>query len=188
MNLEFQCPHCQLNMTCDSEHAGKIVACPGCNGRFTVPVPQNPALAGASSWPGVPARQAAAQRDGWQEEDHANINFGASLGIGALATAVLLLALAPFRGAYFSDLFLQRGWVNYAEVFLFLWGCVILVMKSQKAKRQEQAMLLDVLPARLGAEINADTVAMFIEHIYKLPARLRDSLMVNRIRKGLELF
>ncbi|MCU0782372.1 MAG: MotA/TolQ/ExbB proton channel family protein [Akkermansiaceae bacterium] len=188
MNLEFQCPHCQLNMTCDSEHAGKIVACPGCNGRFTVPVPQNPVLAGTSSWPGVPARQAAAQRGGWQEEDHANINFGASLGIGALVTAALLLVLVPFRGAYFSDLFLQRGWVNYAEVFLFLWGCVILVMKSQKAKRQEQAMLLDVLPARLGAEINIDTVALFIEHIYKLPARLRDSLMVNRIRKGLELF
>ena len=61
-------------------------------------------------------------------------------------------------------------------------------MKWKKAKRQRQAMLLDVVPASLGAEINAHTVNGFIEHIYKLPLRLRDSLMVNRIRKALELF
>jgi hypothetical protein len=49
-------------------------------------------------------------------------------------------------------------------------------------------MLLDVVPASLGGEINAATVGGFIEHMYKLPLRLRDSLMVNRVRKALELF
>jgi hypothetical protein len=49
-------------------------------------------------------------------------------------------------------------------------------------------MLLDVVPASLGCEINAATVGGFIEHMYKLPLRLRDSLMVNRVRKALELF
>ena len=48
--------------------------------------------------------------------------------------------------------------------------------------------LLDVVPAGLGGEINAGTVGGFIEHMYKLPLRLRDSLMVNRVRKALELF
>jgi flagellar motor component MotA len=188
MNLEFQCPHCQLNMTCDSEHCGKIVACPGCNGRFTVPTLPDLPVTGTTPHTRSFPPSAAAQRGGWQEEDHANINFGVSLAIGAAITVAFLVILVPFKGKYFSDLFLQRGWVNYAEVFLFIWGCAILVMKWNKSKRQGQAMLLDILPTRLGGEINSKTVAAFIEHIYKLPNRLRDSLMVNRIRKGLELF
>jgi hypothetical protein len=49
-------------------------------------------------------------------------------------------------------------------------------------------LLLDVLPQRLGREINSGNVGKFVDHVYTLPIRLRDSLMVNRIRKGLELF
>lgn len=78
--------------------------------------------------------------------------------------------------------------MNYAETFLFVWGLVILGMKFFKAKRQSQAMLLDILPKSLGLEITSGNVGSYIEHIYKLPFRLRDSLMVNRIRKALELF
>ena len=48
--------------------------------------------------------------------------------------------------------------------------------------------MLDVLPWEMGAEINANNVGSFIDQLYKLPMRLRDSMMVNRIRKGLELF
>jgi biopolymer transport protein ExbB/TolQ len=40
----------------------------------------------------------------------------------------------------------------------------------------------------LGTEVNSQNVANFIDNLYALPARLRDSMMVNRIRKGLELF
>lgn len=116
------------------------------------------------------------------------MGFWQSLGIGLSITVPFLLALLPFKGQYFSDLFLQRGWVNWAEVFLFIWGSVILAMKWKKSKRQQQAMLLDILPAKLSAEINRNTVGAVVDHIYKLPNRLRDSLMVNRIRKGLELF
>lgn len=174
-------------MTADDEYAGKVVACPGCNEKFIVPA--LPANAAASSGP---ANQRAAtpqgQRGGWHEEDHANVSFLISLGYGLLFTAIFLGAMFPFAGQYFSDIFLDRGWVNYAEVFLFIWGIVILVMKWKKTKRQRQAMLLDIVPNKLGTEINSDTVGSFIEHIYKLPNRLRDSLMVNRIRKGMELF
>jgi hypothetical protein len=40
----------------------------------------------------------------------------------------------------------------------------------------------------LGKEINSTNVSRFIDHLYRLPINLRDSLMVNRIRKALELF
>jgi biopolymer transport protein ExbB/TolQ len=58
----------------------------------------------------------------------------------------------------------------------------------EKTKRQRRAMLLDIVPSKLSNEINSSTIGSFIDHIYKLPHRLRDSLMVNRIRKGMELF
>jgi hypothetical protein len=58
----------------------------------------------------------------------------------------------------------------------------------QKLKHQRQALILDVLPMELGKEINAQNVGSFIDHLYRLPFNLRDSLMVNRIRKALEFF
>lgn len=188
--MEFLCPHCQLSLSAEPEHAGRVVQCPGCNGRFKVPEMPKPPEGGKSApaTPGVPGSTPTQQRAGWKEEDHANVSFWQSLGVGLSITIPFLLALMPFKGQYFSDLFLQRGWVNWAEVFLFVWGCVILSLKWKKSKRQQKAMLLDILPAKLCAEINRDTVGAVIDHIYKLPNRLRDSLMVNRIRKGLELF
>lgn len=184
--MEFQCPHCSLNMSAENEHAGKVVACPGCNGRFEIPALPEPTPASATTF--TTRRTPQSQRGGWPEEDHANVRFDLSFGIAVVVTATFLFALVPFQGSGFSDIFLKRGWVNYAEVFLFIWGLVILVMKLKKAKRQSQAMLLDILPSSLGHEINNSNVGHYIEHIYKLPIRLRDSLMVNRIRKGLELF
>lgn len=175
-------------MTAEDEHAGKIVACPGCNGKFQIPaLPVAPTKGIAASHSSTTAAQQG-QRGGWHEEDHANVNFFASLAYGAVISALFLVAMIPFQGKGFSDIFLKRGWVNYAEVFLFIWGIAILVMKWKKTKRQRRSMLLDIVPAKLGSEINSSSVGGFIDHIYKLPNRLRDSLMVNRIRKGLELF
>jgi biopolymer transport protein ExbB/TolQ len=74
------------------------------------------------------------------------------------------------------------------ETFFFFWAVGLLYLKGQKLRHQKDAMLLDVLPAEIASEINRENVGHFIDHLYGLPARLRDSLMVNRIRKGLELF
>ena len=130
----------------------------------------------------------AGTRGGWPEADHANVPFWTSLLIGVAATALLLSILVPFKGMWISDLFLERTWVNYAETFLFCWSGAILFLKLRKNRHQRDAMLLDVLPAGLGASISQENVGHFIDHLYSLPRQLRDSLMVNRIRKGLELF
>jgi hypothetical protein len=61
-------------------------------------------------------------------------------------------------------------------------------LKLKKLKHQREALLLDVLPIELGKEVNGQNVSRFIDNLYKLPINLRDSLMVNRIRKALELF
>jgi flagellar motor component MotA len=64
----------------------------------------------------------------------------------------------------------------------------IIFMKHRKIRHQKAALLLDVLPTNLGRQIDEENVGAFIDHVYALPITLRDSLMVNRIRKALELF
>lgn len=171
------CPHCNTGLDVAPEHAGQTVQCPACQGRLTVPSLE--AEASASSHP---------QREGWTEKDHANVSFGKSLLIGGGITIAFLLLMVPFREMRMGAIFLERGWVNYAESFLFCWGLTILTMKWHQNKHQERAALLDLFPAQLGSEINADTISAFIDNIYRVPLSLRDSIIVNRIRKSLELF
>jgi biopolymer transport protein ExbB/TolQ len=141
--------------------------------------------AGARSPPEAPAPSG---RGGWIEADPANPNVWAALGLGmGIMAAIHLLGLLLMKTYVYTILF-ERGWVNFAESFVFSWGSGILLLKYQKLKHQRNALLLDVLPERLGWEISSDNIAEFIDHVYKLPRRLRDSLMVNRIRKALELF
>jgi len=130
----------------------------------------------------------AKHRTGWQESDPANPNLWVSLGLGvAINFGILLLGLL-LRGTYVYTILFERGWVNFAETFVFSWGMAIVLLKFKKLSHQRNALLLDVLPQRLGREINSENVGKFVDHVYTLPIRLRDSLMVNRIRKGLELF
>lgn len=175
----ISCPHCKTDLDTSPEHYGQTVHCPACQGRLQIPK-----LADMPSKqnPGKP------QREGWEEKDHANVDFIKSLGIGVLLTGAILGAMVPFFNTGIGGLFLDRGWVNYAETFLFVWGMTILFMKSQKNRRQARATLLQLFPDRLGREINGTTVGGFIDNIYKTPLSLRDSIIVNRIRKALELF
>ena len=138
-------------------------------------------------------------RGGWEETDPANPNVWMAIGIGTLATLAWYGIVFPFgTGAfgtapesgldYIHDLFIERTWVNYMETWFFFWALAILYLKMQKLRHQKTAMILDVLPADISQEVNSQNVGTFIDNLYALPGRLRDSLMVNRIRKALELF
>lgn len=221
-----------MQLKVEPEMAGKIVRCPGCNTKLSIPAssapppPSNlPAPSGlpAPSNVTAPAESDAfgseyehqhegatapeqpapsympKERGGWEETDPANPNPWLAIAIGAVASSAWFGIMFPFgKGAYgtppqntmdyLHDLFLERTWVNYTETFFFFWAIALLYLKGQKLRHQKDAMYLDVLPAELGSEINRENVGHFIDHLYKLPGRLRDSLMVNRIRKGLELF
>ncbi len=89
---------------------------------------------------------------------------------------------------FVASLFFKHMAVSFMNTLFFTWAMSILYLKMQKLSHQRKALLLDVLPWELGAEINRDNVGQFIDHLYKLPHRLRDSMMVNRMRKALELF
>jgi flagellar motor component MotA len=124
------------------------------------------------------------------------VSFGIAAGATILFLGFLLL-FSPPQGTPSSEYsmmqYLAMVWKGHLEVnglntLFFFWAIVILVMKFMKLRHQKAAMLLDILPYKLGNEINAENVGSFIDHLYKLPSNLRDSMMVNRIRKSLEIF
>ena len=228
--MTFKCPSCDMQLKAEPEMAGKIVRCPGCNTKLSIPAMAPSSLPAPSGMPapsGItpPTSQPPAENDafgaeyehgettpeqshssyqpkergGWEETDPANPNPWLALAIGAVASLAWFGIMFPFgKGAYnappvdtmdyLHDLFLERTWVNYMETFFFFWAIGLIYLKIQKLRHQKDAMYLDVLPAELGQEINRENVGHFIDHLYGLPSRLRDSMMVNRIRKGLELF
>jgi flagellar motor component MotA len=215
-----------MQLKAEPEMAGKVVRCPGCNTKLSIPanlgglppptsLPPPPSgvnppdgahstehSGGESSE--VPQYQNYTtsnqqERGGWEEADPANPSVVAAIGIGLVTTLAWYGILFPFGvGAYgtaptnsmdyIHDLFYERTWVNMLETFFFFWAMAILWLKHKKLRHQKDAMYLDVLPSDISQEINSGNVGQFIDHLYGLPARLRDSMMVNRIRKALELF
>jgi flagellar motor component MotA len=177
MSHTISCPHCETQLEVTSDLFGERVQCPACHEKLVIDNPNKKTGAG-----GKPERR------GWKEKDHANADFLISMMIGVGATVLFLAMMIPFRGIRLGAIFLNRGWVNYAETLLFFWGIAIMTMKHLKNKHQREAALLNLFPSTIGDEINAHTVGAFIDNIYKVPKTLRDSIIVNRIRKALELF
>lgn len=173
------CPSCQASLDVAPEHYGHTVQCPACSGKLAIEAPAESQASSSGDRP---------ERHGWAEKDHANADFLKSFGIGAGITVLFLALMFPFKGTRMGDIFLDRGWVNYAETFLFFWGLAILFLKVGKNRRQERASILNLFPENIGKEIHSGNVGVFIDNIYKVPLTLRDSIIVNRIRKALELF
>ncbi len=165
-----------MKLMVEPEYAGSNVSCPSCGLSLTVPAASSASDVGAAK----------AGREAWKETDPTNPNIWIALGIGiGIFALIYLMALAT---KYTRGLLYERGWVQFAETFFFGWGVAFLVLKFLKLRHQERALRLDVMPVELGREVTKDSVHVFIQHVYSLPVKLRDSLMVNRIRKALELF
>ncbi len=201
-----RCPGCSTKMQIPAE--SELVEEPPAPGnvpKLRVPAPTGASRGAASSAESTLSSQGGQKREfgsrgGWEESDPTNANMLLSLGISTGVTILFLgflLLFSPPQGTPSSEYsmmqYLAMVWKGHLEVngmntLFFFWAITILVIKYLKLRHQKEAMLLDVVPYKLGTEINAENVGAFIDHLYKLPAKLRDSMMVNRIRKALELF
>lgn len=180
--LKFECSQCGQKLSVAPTAAGMTVQCPSCNTRLKAPA----------------ARKN--ERQPWEERDPANPPFLLGLGIGLALAAGWYGLLFPFIAPpdkphadyntleFLASLFYKHFLASSVNTLFFTWGMAILGLKHGLMRHQQAAMNLDVLPSHLGREIDASNVSQFIDHVYALPAKLRDSLMVNRIRKALELF
>ncbi len=180
--LKFECSQCGQKLSVAPTAAGLTVQCPSCNTRLKAPQLRKN------------------ERQAWEEKDPTNPRFLTGLGLGAALATVWYALLFPFippadkavadySGMQFlASLFYKHFLVSFINTLFFTWGMAILGLKQGLMRHQQAAMNLDVLPSHLGREIEAGNVSQFIDHVYALPAKLRDSLMVNRVRKALELF
>jgi biopolymer transport protein ExbB/TolQ len=163
----------------------------------------HPSIAAAPKTPEAPQEHfvpTKTQRAGWTEQDPTNpkalVCFGIGLGLTLLWFAFMYPLQAPAgkvtadftTGEFMANVFYKHFTVSFLNTLFFCWAAAIIYLKLNKLRHQREALLLDVLPMEMGQEINGENVAGFIDHVYHLPKRLRDSLMVNRIRKALELF
>jgi biopolymer transport protein ExbB/TolQ len=200
MSFNFNCPNCKMSLLAEPQMAGQLVKCPGCDTKLQIPAFGGDWNADGSGTDGGSAEGGRPQRNVWKEEDPTNPNPVLSVGIG-LGLTVAWFAFIYFfqappgkspaeftKGETLANLFYKHFTVSFANTLFFFWAAAICYLKMLKLKLQRRAMLLDVLPRELGDTINAQNVGTFIDHVYGLPVKLRDSLMVNRIRKALEFF
>jgi len=207
--MKFECPHCRQRLSISASAAGRVVRCPSCDNRLQIPATgleqEEESLPSAGSDVSgsdrsTPSPRRKSSRQAWKEADPTNPSLLKSVGIGFGLLIVWFAILLPFNPPaeqaissysmmqFVSALFYKHLVVSLLNTFFFTWAMAIIFLKYRKIRHQKAALMLDVLPTHLGKEIDASNVGLFIDHVYHLPASLRDSLMVNRIRKALEFY
>jgi hypothetical protein len=206
MFFTIPCPHCGKPLKGREELVGRTARCPYCRNSVTVtrPVEKPPEVAPptARGDRAAPAEAKPATRSSSSALSVTpNVDVRVLLHIltGIVATAIFYAAMWPLawqdgKMTYLGRLFIgtstmaQGGWVPIAEVFLFFWAIGMLVEKWFKIRRQQRALLYDVLPTSLGDTISQGNLDSFIDHIRGLPRDAVGSFLVTRCVRGLEHF
>lgn len=209
MYFEFPCAFCKKPLKISEEHVGRKVRCPYCHQGQVARGPQTrtdesspllPSSKGggtgvgggplSSGAAGAGSQTSSSGEPSRQEEAESGTDVSA-LRSGAIGLAVFLLVYAvlyPIQDWYLGALLWQRGWVQFAEIFLAAWAGAILVLKWRKLSAQRDSMLFDLLPEEIAKDITPSNAAQFIAHVRKLPVKMGESFLVNRVLRGLEHF
>jgi biopolymer transport protein ExbB/TolQ len=206
MYFTFKCPACGKALKVREEIIGRRCGCPYCSKTITVPVPSPPpgpdqpptefdelknlkgSVADKRRPPRPGGKSAARQTGGSGLSTGTDVSLFVS-GLIAVGMSVAFLgAMFPLRNYKLGELFLDRGWVPFALVFLMSWSAAILLLKYGKLLRQRRSMLFDLLPTELADEITEKNLDRFVQHIHGLPVEPGQSFLVNRVLRGLEHF
>jgi hypothetical protein len=171
-------------------------------GKRPVPLGAGAASVGPGESPPSAAKPAAGGGVSSVISDSGNTDVSVPLYMvaGIAGTALFYLLIYPFawtagkKLTYLGRLFIgassmsEGGWVPIAEVFIFFWAIGMLVAKYFKIRRQQRAMLLDVLPTEIGTKITTRNLDAFLANISQLPKDAANSFLVTRRIRGLEHF
>ena len=205
--MNFQCPSCSITLQGEPDFAGKTVKCPSCGSRIEIPADfgAGPAPDAAGSDADQSGGHPSSRSDlpelnlGTKHGAHpATVNIWVALGLGVGITLLvyLVMFLIPSTvnaegiatGPWIKQFFINRGWPQYASTFLTGWCIGVLILKAMNIRRQERAMLIQALPDSISDEVNVENLKAFHDNLLNFPKKLRNTYMVNRIRKALEFF
>jgi hypothetical protein len=196
--MNLACPTCSITLQAEADLAGKTVKCPGCGGR--IQIPEDFGAEAHHEESGVDAGEEMADQyyENLPELDisstpigphpsHVNIWIAGGIGVMSALVWYVVMHLMP-EGNYLRDLFTERGKVQYATTLLMFWCLGILVLKAVNIRKQRRAMLIQALPESIDEEITPNNLKEFHDNLINFPKPLRNTYIVNRIRKALEFF
>ena len=184
--VRFSCPSCNQALLAQQQASETQVKCPFCGTNCTVPGLGTPSGQGAVSQDKLPGTSGGSGGQGWGSADSRELWIG--FGIGVAISLGFLVLMLPVKEAYFGALFLDRGWVPYVLVLFLGWAVGILILKYRRLQVERRALIVDVLPFSISDSITPQNVDGFLQYQSTLPAKLADSYMLRRIRRGLEHF
>lgn len=198
--MNFACPSCHITLQAEPELAGKTVKCPGCSTRIQIPefTAQDHEGAGEELaeeyYQQLPELNLATGHAG-PHPSTVNIWIAGALGLGATFLWYVVMFLLPKKegdasgiGVYLRELFCERGMTQYVTTVLAFWCMALLILKWLNIRKQRSAMMIQALPTDISEEINPQNLKAFHDHIINFPKPLRNTYIVNRIRKALEFF
>ncbi len=205
--MNFACPTCHITLQAESDLAGKTVKCPGCSTRIQIPESFGPPAPDAAHEGGSGEETTDTHFDQLPElnistghtgphPSNVNVWIAGACGIGATLFWYLVMFMLPKTepgvtpgwAGYLRQLFCERGATQYVTTLLTFWCLALLVMKWLNLRQQRRAMLIQALPTDISEEINTSNLKEFHDHIVNFPKPLRNTYIVNRIRKALEFF
>jgi len=122
--------------------------------------------------------------------DGSNVSLTKSglIGLGCAAVLFAGLYVLAASDVRLGRMFWDSYHINFPTTLLMFWSFAILVMKSRQLARQRSAMLMDLLPTEISKEITLESLDKFVDHIHSLPSDARQSILVNRVLRGIEHF
>ena len=104
----------------------------------------------------------------------------------AMATPAFYLLIGnTLRGTKFFELLAERGPLQYVTVFFTFWVCAALIQRMLQIRVQNKVWKHKLIPE--GADrITPDNAQEITKHIEKLPDRASQSLLGQRLLRGLE--
>jgi biopolymer transport protein ExbB/TolQ len=131
------------------------------------------------------ARADIEQRFGFRGGRFTRVNNLLTFLLGGVLTLAFYGALMLFPPNWFSDMFTQRGWVQYATVLLTSWSLVILLFKWRKLALQRRALDYQVVPANPDFVLSSATVEEVMNRIYAVADAPKQFVLFNRITVAL---
>ncbi|HBL42970.1 MAG TPA: hypothetical protein DDZ90_06200, partial [Planctomycetaceae bacterium] len=149
MYFQFPCEKCSKKLKVRDENVGKKVRCPYCHHTMLVKKPESPVIdttIDVSASGSTSASRTSSSRggnkhvsSGWADGTEVSLSKSGMIAVGASVAFIALMF--PIRNYYLGELFLDRGWVPFALVFLMSWSATILVLKYFKLGKQKDSML-----------------------------------------------